>query len=98
MRNTSFSLACMSRVSTRNAGKVVLNECSTHFGLPVVPEVNAMRNTSLDDMATRSADGSGVVVASSLASDTVPSSPAPSTTQMKRRSGNSCISARTMPG
>jgi hypothetical protein len=49
-------------------------------------------------MATRSADGSGGVVASSLASDTVPSSPAPSTTQMKRRSGNACISARTMPG
>ena len=85
-------------IEIRGAGKVVLDEWSTHLGLPVVPEVNAMRNTSSADMATRSVTGSGGVVASSLASDTVPFSPLPSTTQMKRRSGSSGMSARTMPG
>ena len=38
-----FGVVFISRSSNRQAATVVLNECKTHFGLPVVPEVKAMR-------------------------------------------------------
>ena len=49
----------MSALIWRTAGRVVLNECSTHLGLPVVPEVKAMRKISSALMRTRSAGASG---------------------------------------
>ena len=47
----------MSALIWRTAGRVVLNECSTHFGLPVVPDVKAMRKISSALMCTRCSGG-----------------------------------------
>ncbi len=53
MRSTSFSVTRMSAFTRREAYNVVLKLCSTHFGSPVVPEVNAMRKIASGSMCTR---------------------------------------------
>jgi hypothetical protein len=45
----------------RPAGSVVLKLCVTPLGLPVVPDVNAMRMTSLASIGCGATVGAGVL-------------------------------------
>jgi hypothetical protein len=73
---------------------VVLKQCSTPFGLPVVPDVKHMRITSSGDIVTRSASSISGVSFTTLAKLTTSGASTSSTQITSDRSGRRGRSSR----
>jgi len=72
----------------RHAGSVVLKLCMTPLGLPVVPDVNAMRMTSLASIACGLNAADASLPAMSSSSGTVPGTPVPPSTSTDSSAGS----------